>query len=88
MRIWFQVPGGEIGRMAFVVLRPRFVFKFGALYSPAFTFRMRGIILEMDDLLATYLQYNSRSEPEIIVAFVQDYFQSIILEALQDFNCS
>ncbi len=68
--------------MVFVIVRSRLMMVFDRIDEVRWHVKadIRGAILQIDDTLTTYINFKPSSTPEIILAFVQDYFQSIIKE--------
>ncbi len=76
--------------MIFVIARSRLSIVFDRINEVRWQERtkIRGTILQLDGALTAQLDFKPSSASEIILAFVQDYFQSIIKEASDWYNIS
>ncbi len=70
--------------MVFVIARSRLALVFDRISEVRWheKTKIRGSILQMDDALAASIDFNPSSARELILVFLQEYFQSIITEAI------
>ncbi len=70
--------------MVFVIARSRLSLVFDRISEVRWheKTKIRGTILQMDDALVASIDFNPSSAQELILVFLQEYFQSIITEAI------
>ncbi len=76
--------------MVFVIVRSLFMMVFDRIDEVRWHDKtnIKGAILQIDDSLAKYINFKPSSTPEIILFFVQDYFQSIFRKATDWYHIS